>query len=114
MRHILFRPLFSNCAQHHPDIRLNLEGWRVEEQLSAHFFVSYIHWFVMAAKSEVQGKKWLREASMRRLSLFVKNKTELIGNAAQLGMGVLHPDTLEKSGLSTVEIYHLEQWVAGS
>ena len=68
----------------------------------------------MAAKSEVQGKKWLREASMRRLSLFVKNKTELIGNAAQLGMGVLHPDTLEKSGLSTVEIFHLEQWVAGS
>jgi hypothetical protein len=50
---------------------------------------------------------------MRRLSLFVKNKTELIGNAAQLGVGVLHPDNLEKSGLSSVEIFHLEQWVSG-
>ena len=59
------------------------------------------------------GKKWLREASMRRLSLFVKNKTELIGNASQLGVGVLHTDNLEKSGLSTSEIYHLEQWVSG-
>lgn len=50
---------------------------------------------------------------MRRLSLFVKNKTEMIGNAAQLGVNVLFPDHLEKSGLSTAEIYHLEQWVSG-
>lgn len=67
----------------------------------------------MSEKSDAQGKKWLREASMRRLSQTFRNKTELIGNAAQLGMGVMHPDNLEKSGLSPVEIFHLEQWVAG-
>lgn len=67
----------------------------------------------MSEKSDAQGKKWLREASMRRLSQTFRNKTELIGNAAQLGMGVMHPDNLEKSGLSSVEIFHLEQWVAG-
>lgn len=59
------------------------------------------------------GKKWLREASMQRLSLLVKNKTELIGNAAQLGLGVSSTDNLERSGLSAAEIYHLEQWVLG-
>jgi hypothetical protein len=59
------------------------------------------------------GKKWLREASMRRLSGFVKNKNELIGNAAQLGVGVLHPESIEKSGLDGTEIFHLHQWVAG-
>jgi hypothetical protein len=64
--------------------------------------------------SSAQGKKWLREASMRRLSIFVKNKTEMIGNAAQLGVAVLYPDSLEKSGLSCAEIYHLEQWVQGT
>lgn len=62
---------------------------------------------------KVQPKKWLREASMNRLSTFMKNKTELIGNASQLGMGVIAVDDLEKSGLSPTEIYHLEQWVAG-
>jgi hypothetical protein len=51
---------------------------------------------------------------MRRLSIFVKNKTEMIGNAAQLGVAVLYPDSLEKSGLSCAEIYHLEQWVQGT
>eukprot|EP00601_Ochromonadales_sp_CCMP2298_P000286 CAMPEP_0173173404 /NCGR_PEP_ID=MMETSP1141-20130122/2814_1 /TAXON_ID=483371 /ORGANISM="non described non described, Strain CCMP2298" /LENGTH=141 /DNA_ID=CAMNT_0014095485 /DNA_START=107 /DNA_END=529 /DNA_ORIENTATION=- len=60
-----------------------------------------------------EGKKWLREASMRRLSGFVKNKNELIGNAAQLGVGVLHPESIEKSGLDGTEIFHLQQWVAG-
>jgi hypothetical protein len=64
--------------------------------------------------SATQGKKWLREASMRRLSLFVKNKTEMIGNAAQLGVGVLYPEKLEKSGLSPIETHHLEQWVSGT
>lgn len=63
--------------------------------------------------SVVKGKAWLRDASMRRLSLFVKNKTELIGNAAQLGLGVMYPDNLEKSGLTSTEIFHLEQWVSG-
>jgi hypothetical protein len=104
-----------------------------------------------------ESKLWLREASMRRLSGFVKNKSELIGNAAQLGVGmhihcpvlctmyytvhcmpnlyaialllrptpyhthihthiyvgVLHPESIEKSGLDRSEIVHLEQWVAG-
>ena len=66
-----------------------------------------------SSSSKVQSKKWLREASMNRLSTFMKNKTELIGNASQLGMGVIAVDDLEKSGLSPNEIYHLEQWVAG-
>ncbi len=50
---------------------------------------------------------------MQRLSTFMKNKTELIGNASQLGMSSIVANDLEKSGLNSVEIYHLEQWVAG-
>lgn len=60
-----------------------------------------------------QVKKWLREASMRRLSLFVKNKTEQIGNASQLGVGVIYPESIEKSGLTPEEINHIERWVTG-
>mmetsp|Transcript_19496 Transcript_19496/g.33093 ORF Transcript_19496/g.33093 Transcript_19496/m.33093 type:complete len:234 (+) Transcript_19496:1-702(+) len=67
----------------------------------------------MNPKNDNVGKKWLREASMRRLSLLVKNKTELIGNASQLGVGVLQPELIEKSGLSKTEVFHLKQWVAG-
>jgi hypothetical protein len=51
---------------------------------------------------------------MRRLSIFMKNKTELMGSATQLGAGVMYPDSIEKSGLSPTEIFHLEQWVAGT
>ncbi len=50
---------------------------------------------------------------MNRLSTFMKNKTELIGNASKLGMSIIIPNDLEKSGLSLTEIHHLEQWVAG-
>jgi hypothetical protein len=59
-------------------------------------------------------KKWLREASMQRLSTFMKNKTELIGSAAQLAVGAIVAEDLEKSGLSIGEIHHLEQWTEGT
>lgn len=59
-------------------------------------------------------KKWLREASLRRLSLFVQDRTEMIGSAAKLGISIVTPSKLEKSGLNSYEKFHLEQWVAGS
>lgn len=67
----------------------------------------------MDEMSKSMSKRWLRDASMRRLSLYIKNKTELIGNAAYLGVGIVLPEEVEKSGLSPIEIFHLERWVAG-
>lgn len=58
--------------------------------------------------------EWLREASMKRLSLLVKNKTEMIGNASQLGVDVdVQPHDIESSGLSETEVECIQQWVKG-
>lgn len=60
-------------------------------------------------------KKWLKEASMRRLSLYIKNKTEQVGNAMIFDTTMSLPEEdIEKSGLSSSEIYHLQRWVAGN
>eukprot|EP01033_Poteriospumella_lacustris_P002992 gene2992-2192_t len=58
-------------------------------------------------------RKWLREASMRRLSQIVKDKTELIDSAQKLRMNVATIEGLEESGLSKQSIQHLENWVEG-
>lgn len=64
-------------------------------------------------KRRNQSRKWLREASMKRLSLLVKDKTELIDSAQKLRMTVLSLDGLEESGLSSALISHLQNWVDG-
>lgn len=58
-------------------------------------------------------RKWLREASMRRLSQIVKDKTELIDSAQKLRINITSIDGLEESGLSKPSIQHLENWVEG-
>lgn len=66
-----------------------------------------------AGERHHSSRRWLREASLQRLNMFMRNKTEMIGNAAQLGMGVISMEGLEQSGLSASEIFHLRQWIAG-
>lgn len=58
-------------------------------------------------------RRWLREASMRRLSTLVKDKTELIDSAQRLRINLSGTDGLEKSGLNPKAIEHLELWVDG-
>ncbi len=60
-----------------------------------------------------QQRKWLREASMRRLSQLVKDKTEVIGSAQKLKLSLTSIEGLETSGLSGVMIKHLQNWVDG-
>lgn len=71
--------------------------------------------FYRQAMSSFKAKqrKWLREASMRRLSQIVKDKTELIDSAQKLRMNVATIEGLEESGLSKQSIQHLENWVEG-
>eukprot|EP01038_Epipyxis_sp_PR26KG_P013069 gene13069-17518_t len=67
----------------------------------------------MSTKLTTANKKWLRDAKMQKLSMFVKNKTELIGNAAQLGIGATELDELDRSGLSALECKYVCAWVDG-
>lgn len=63
---------------------------------------------------EMRRRKWLREASMRRLSQLVKDKTELIDSAQKLKINISSVEGLEGSGLSKITIQHLESWVEGN
>jgi hypothetical protein len=59
-------------------------------------------------------RKWLREASMRRLSSLVKNKTETIDSATKLQLNIDKlEDGLEESGLNSFIISQLNDWVNG-
>ncbi len=58
-------------------------------------------------------RKWLREASLRRLSLLVKDKTEIVDNVLSLQVNLGSVDGLEDSGLSPVVKQHLHRWVDG-
>lgn len=59
-------------------------------------------------------KQWLRDASMKRLSLLVKNKTEIIGNAQKLRLAISNVDSLETSDLSVFEANQLKKWIQGT
>jgi hypothetical protein len=64
-------------------------------------------------KPSSKQRKWLREASMRRLSQLVKDKTVVIGSAQTLKLSLSNIDALETSGLSPIMITHLKNWVDG-
>lgn len=63
--------------------------------------------------SSMPNRKWLREASFRRLSLLVKDKTEIVDNVLLLQVNLGNVDGLEDSGLTPVVKQHLHRWVDG-
>lgn len=66
------------------------------------------------SSNSARQRKWLREASMRRLSQLVKDKTEMIDSAQKLRINISSVDGLEASGLNKQMIQHLENWVEGN
>lgn len=67
-----------------------------------------------ASPSSTLSRKWLREASMRRLSSQVKNKTQTIDSASKLQLNIDKlEDGLEESGLNAFIIQQLNDWVNG-
>jgi curved DNA-binding protein CbpA len=59
-------------------------------------------------------KKWLREASMKRLSLLVKNKTETIESESKIKLNIDKlEDGLEESGLNSFIVQQLNDWING-
>ncbi|RYG69639.1 hypothetical protein EON64_02180, partial [archaeon] len=50
---------------------------------------------------------------MKRLSLLVKNKTEIIGSAQKLRLAISNVDSLETSDLSVFEANQLKKWIQG-
>ena len=75
--------------------------------------------FKMADKSKAQltglttlaNKRWLREASMKRLNMLIKNKKETIGD--DFLCADISADDLESSGLSAIDRFHLNKWADG-
>eukprot|EP00981_Chlorochromonas_danica_P003999 scaffold760_cov178-Ochromonas_danica.AAC.1 len=66
-----------------------------------------------SASQSSTGRKWLREASMRRLSHLVRNKTEIFDSAQKLKLSLTSFDHLEESGLHPFEVHQLHDWVQG-
>lgn len=58
-------------------------------------------------------RRWLREASMRRLSSLMKHKTEIIDSKQKLKLSLTSVDNLEVSGLDSYEVGQLQSWVRG-
>ena len=58
-------------------------------------------------------KKWLRDASLRRLSLLMKDKTEIVDNVLSLQVNLASVEGLEDSGLESTIKVHLQRWVDG-
>lgn len=65
------------------------------------------------SQSSTSNRKWLREASMRRLSHLVRNKTEIFDSAQKLKLSLTSFDHLEESGLHPFEVHQLHDWVQG-
>jgi hypothetical protein len=61
--------------------------------------------------SAVASKRWLREASMKRLNMLIKNKKESIGE--EFLCADISADDLESSGLTSADRYHLNKWADG-
>jgi hypothetical protein len=59
----------------------------------------------------VASKRWLREASMKRLNMLIKNKKESIGE--EFLCADISADDLESSGLTSADRYHLNKWADG-
>ena len=59
----------------------------------------------------VASKRWLREASMKRLNMLIKNKKESIGE--EFLCADISADDLESSGLASADRYHLNKWADG-
>ena len=59
----------------------------------------------------VASKRWLREASMKRLNMLIKNKKESIGE--EFLCADISADELESSGLASADRYHLNKWADG-
>ena len=58
-----------------------------------------------------EGKRWLREASMKRLNMLIKNKKESIGEGFLCSE--ISADDVEASGLSPADRFHLNKWADG-
>lgn len=68
---------------------------------------------IKSNQSNHKSRKWIREASMRRLSLLVKDKTASISAASKMRLTIETTDGLEESGLSPIMKDHLKLWVEG-
>lgn len=64
-------------------------------------------------KQSPASRKWLREASLQRISQQMKNKTETIVGANKLKLSLSSVSNLEPSGLSPFECGQLLIWVEG-
>ena len=64
-----------------------------------------------SGSAPVAHKRWLREASMKRLNMLIKNKKESIGE--DFLCSDISADDLESSGLSAVDRFHLNKWADG-
>jgi hypothetical protein len=64
-----------------------------------------------SGSAPVAHKRWLREASMKRLNMLIKNKKESIGE--DFLCSDISADDLESSGLSDVDRFHLNKWADG-
>lgn len=62
-------------------------------------------------KALAGNKRWLREASMKRLNMLIKNRQENIGEGFLCAD--ISADDLESSGLSSVDRFHLNKWADG-
>lgn len=58
-------------------------------------------------------KFWVREASLNRLNMLFKNKTESISILRSTNIALHDLDSLETSGLSELEVLHLQKWLGG-
>jgi hypothetical protein len=65
-------------------------------------------------KINMSKRKWIREASMRRLSQIVKDKTALLESAKKLRLNTMNVEDIVVSGLNPAAVQQLERWVEGN